>query len=147
MSNFAKLDPPASMPPQQVQRIKDLQCPPPLKSSQQNARIKELNNIMKKQASEIEILEKQIEDLEKRYKITFSTTNEPKFDIHSGGLPYMDISGNLTNIQLDLHLWQAKEGIKGLTGQQGEQGRRGEPAYPGEDGRAGYYGIRGDTKQ
>jgi hypothetical protein len=144
--DFAKLPTPTEMPAKIVQRIKDLRCPPAIRPSQVSARINALNAAMQKQADEIELLEKQIDDLEKRYKISFTCENNPKFDLKSSNMPQMDISGSLTNLILDFHLWQARAGIQGINGDQGEQGKRGDNAEQGPPGISGYYGIRGDTK-
>ena len=146
MADFAKLPTPKEMPPQIVQRIKDLKCPPAIRPSQASARINALNAAMQKQADEIKLLEKQVEDLEKRYKISFSCENNPKFDLQSRDLPRVDLSGNLTNLILDFNLWPARAGIKGVNGDQGEQGNRGLNAEQGPPGILGYYGIRGDMK-
>jgi hypothetical protein len=144
--DFAKLPTPKEMPPQVIQRIKDLKCPPPIRASKFSARINVLNAEMQKQADEIKILENQIEDLEKRYKISFSCENNPKFDLQSRDIPRIDLSGNLTNLILDFHIWQARAGIGGVQGDQGDQGKRGLNAEQGPPGIPGYYGIRGDMK-
>lgn len=147
MTGFAKLEPPKTLPASQIQRIKDLKCPPPIRPSKQSAKIKALNAEMQKQASEIEILEKQVEDLEKRYKISFSSNGDaPKFDLKSGDVPRLELSGSVNNVLLDFHLWQARAGIKGLPGTQGNQGGLGDSPLQGTQGPPGYYGIRGDTK-
>jgi len=144
--DFAKLPIPTETPPKIIQRIKDLKCPPPIKPSQVSGKVNGLNLAMQKQASEIELLEKQVDDLEKRYKISFSCENNPKYDLNSSDIPRMDISGNLTNILLDFHLWQSRAGVQGIDGDQGEQGHRGENAAQGPPGIMGYYGVRGDMK-
>ena len=144
--DFAKLPTPKEMPPQIVQRLQDLKCPPPIRPSKASARINALNAAMQKQASEIELLEKQVGDLEKRYKISFSCENNPKYDLGSSDLPKMDISGNLTNLILDFHLWQARAGIQGINGDQGDQGVTGLSLGQGPQGISGYYGVRGDMK-
>lgn len=147
MSGFAKLEPPKTMPASQIQRIKDLKCPPPIRPSKQSAKIKALSAEMQRQASEIEILEKQVEDLEKRYKISFSINGDaPKFDLKSGDVPRLELSGSVNNVLLDFHLWQARAGIKGLPGTQGNQGELGDSPLQGTQGPPGYYGVRGDTK-
>lgn len=147
LTGFAKLTPPKTMPASQIQRIKDLKCPPPIRPSKQSVKIKALNAEMQKQASEIEILEKQVEDLEKRYKIAFSSDGgAPKFDLQSGDVPRVEISGSVNNVLLDFHLWQARAGIKGLPGVQGNQGQPGDSPLQGTQGPPGYYGVRGDTK-
>ena len=144
--NF-NLKTPKRMPAQIVQRIEDLKCPPPILPSQQTAEINELNNQMLKQASEIDILEKLIEDLEKRYRISFTCNPEVKYDLKSTQLPRVDISGNLTNVYLEFHLWESRKGIKGIKGYQGDQGKQGETAPSGKQGPTGYYGVRGDIKK
>ena len=147
MTGFAKLAPPKTMPASQIQRIKDLKCPPPIRPSKQSVKIKALNAEMQKQADEIAILEKQVEDLEKRYKISFSSDgNVPKFDLKSGDVPRLELSGSVNNIILDFHLWQARAGIKGLPGAQGNQGEVGDSPLQGIQGPPGYYGVRGDAK-
>ena len=143
---FAKLELPKEMPAKIVQRIKDLKCPPPIRPSQVSGRVNGLNSLMQDQANAIKILEEHVKDLEKRYKISFSCENTPKFDLQPSEHPQIDMSGNLTNIILDFHLWQARAGIEGIPGDQGEQGIRGENSLPGPTGLIGYYGVRGDLK-
>ena len=143
---FAKLEPPKEMPAKIVQRIKDLKCPAPIRPTQASAQINALNSEMQKQASAIELLEKQVADLEKRYKISFTCNNTPKYDLKGDETPRIDMTGNLTNLVLDFHLWSSKKGIEGIHGDQGEQGDRGQNAYQGPGGVSGYYGVRGDMK-
>jgi hypothetical protein len=144
--DFAKVDPPTKMPASVVQRLKNLKCPPPIVPSKYSARINALNSAMAAQMTEIEMLEKVVTNLESRYKISFTCDNNPKFDLFNTELPRIDLSGNLTNISLDLHLWEAQSGSIGLPGYQGEMGIRGNNALDGPPGISGYYGIRGDTK-
>ena len=144
--DFAKVDPPKEMPASVVQRIKDLKCPPPILPSKASAKINALNSAMEAQATEIAILEELVTNLESRYKISFTCDNNPQFDLTNTELPRIDLSGNLTNISLDLHLWEAQSGPIGLPGDQGEMGIRGSNALEGPPGISGYYGIRGDTK-
>ena len=135
------------MPASQIQRIKDLKCPPPIRPSKQSAKIKALNAEMQKQASEIEILEKQVEDLEKRYKIAFSINGDaPKFDLKSGDVPRLELSGSVNNVLLDFHLWQARAGIKGAPRYARQSREPGDSPLQGTQGPPGYYGVRGDTK-
>jgi len=141
---FAVLDPPSEMPPAVIQRMKDLKCPPPVMPSKINPRINELNNSISRQADEIEMLEKMIEDLEKRYRVSFSCDNNPKYDLQSGDVPQMYIGGNLTNIELKFRLWSAEAGIIGNRGVQGDQGNAGPNSISGDIGVDGYYGIRGN---
>jgi len=144
---FAKLEVPKEMPAKIVQRIKDLKCPPPLRPSQVKGKIQRLDNMMQAQVEAIKILEDHVNDLEGRYKISFSCETTPKFDLQPSEHPRIDKSGNLTSgIILDFHLWQARAGIEGIPGDQGEQGIRGENSLPGPTGIIGYYGVRGDLK-
>jgi len=135
---------PSEMPPSVIQRMKDLRCPPPVMSSKINPRINELNNSISRQVDEIEMLEKMIEDLEKRYRVSFSCDNNPKYDLQSGDVPRMYIGGNLTNIELKFRLWSAEAGIIGNRGVQGDQGISGPNSISGDVGVDGYYGIRGN---
>lgn len=146
VDDFAKLPPPTEMPPQIVQRIKDLKCPPPIRPSQMSAEINALNAAMKAQDDAIKLLEDQVDNLEDRYKISFTAEKSPKFDLKPTELPRIDINGTLTNIILDFHLWNAQAGIEGLPGEQGIQGDRGVDALQGPTGISGYYGVRGDMK-
>jgi len=142
-----KLEPPATMPPSEIQRIKDLKCPPPIQPTMVNASVNELNNSIQQQLSTIQLLEKQVEDLEKRYKISFSVNGPPKFDLSATQTPYITASGTPTNIILDFHMWGARDGIQGVRGIQGNQGHR--PSYTygntGSTGPPGYYGVKGNT--
>ena len=141
------LEPPKTMPPQQAQRIKDLKCPQPLEPSVQTARLKEQQKQFLKITDGIDLIEKQVDDLEKRFKISFSCKSQPQFNLAVGERPYIDISGAINNIELNLHLWGARMGNKGGPGDQGDQGPTGASADIGETGLPGYYGIRGDTKK
>ena len=144
--DFAKLDPPKEMPASVVQRLKDLKCPPPIVPSKVSAKINALNSAMDAQMAEIEMLEKVVANLEERYKISFTCDNNPKFDLTNTQLPGIELSGNLTNISLDLRLWEAQSGSIGIPGDQGEVGAIGINAEQGQSGIPGYYGIRGDTR-
>jgi len=136
---------PTEMPESQIQRIKDLKCPPPLAPSQANAKLRALNSSIQKQASQIEILEQLIKDLESRYKITFTCDSAPVFDLQSVGGPTIDLSGSLTNVNLTIHMYDALPGIPGAQGVQGVQGNTGNSNLPGIQGTVGYYGMRGDS--
>ena len=74
MSNvtIGNLKTPKKMPESQVQRIKNLTCPPPIMPSKTSKRIQDLLNQIQNQKQEIELLENQVNDLESRYKIFFS---------------------------------------------------------------------------
>jgi hypothetical protein len=146
MANYFTLEPPEEMPPAIIQRMKDLKCPPPIMPSNVSGRVNALNDSISRQANEIEILEKLVDDLEKRYRISFSCDDKIMFDLKSGDVPKMYREGNLTNIQLKFRLWGAGNGIRGTRGVQGDQGRRGENSLPGGMGIDGYYGIRGNKK-
>jgi|SaaInlStandDraft_5_1057022.scaffolds.fasta_scaffold62492_2 hypothetical protein len=145
-TKFANVDPPTKMPASEVLKIKNLKCPPPIKPSKVSAKINALNAAMQAQMNEIEILEAQVSNLESRYKISFTCNNNPKFDLNSNELPTINLSGNLTNINLDFHLWEASTGIPGIHGDQGDFGANGPTAIEGPVGISGYYGIRGNTK-
>jgi len=142
-----KLAPPSKMPPSEIQRIKDLKCPPPVQPSVVNASVNDLNNSIKTQLTAIQLLEQQVDNLEKRYKISFSVQPQPKFDLTNAQLPYITTTGSLTNIELEFHLWEAREGLPGVRGVQGNQGN--QPSYlygnTGATGDVGYYGIKGDS--
>lgn len=142
-----KLAPPTKMPPSEIQRIKDLKCPPPVQPSVVNAHVNNLNTAIKTQLTAIQILEQQVEDLEKRYKISFSVQPQPKYDLSSSQLPTITTTGSLTNIEIEFHLWEAREGVQGVRGVQGNSGV--QPSYlygnPGARGDTGYYGVKGNT--
>lgn len=133
------------MPESQIKRIADLTCPKPLKPSVANARINLLNQSIQKQVSQIEILEKLISDLEKRYKIKFTCDPAPKFNLSHGDIPKVNLTGNITNVNIGLRMIGASKGTIGMPGLQGEQGVRGNPNISGPSGKDGYYGIRGDV--
>ena len=141
------LEPPQEMPPQQVERIANLKCPPPIKPSEQTARLKEQQRKFKEITKDIDLIEEQLNDLEKRFKISFSTKAQPKFDLKMGEYPKIDIDGSVNNIELTLHLHPGRKGLKGLQGEQGDQGSTPLDTSNlfGEIGRPGYYGIRGDS--
>lgn len=139
-------DPPKIMPPQIVKRIQDLRCPPPILPSKVTAKINVLNAAMQAQMNEIEVLESLVSNLESRYKISFTCNNNPKFDLNSeNATPKIDLSGNLTNINLDLYLNQATQGVVGIPGDSGETGLMGTIPQEGPVGIPGYYGIKGNT--
>jgi len=146
-TDFTKSAPPTEMPASEVQRIKDLKCPPPFRPSQANAKITALNNAIKAQMSAIQILEKQIIDLEKRYKITFTCDNAPTFFSTTQSEPVssnVSLTGTVTNVNISMQLIPAEDGIDGLPGDQGPQGQSGNSVLPGIAGSVGYYGMRGD---
>jgi hypothetical protein len=150
MSNTfsGKLQTPSTMPPQIIQRIKNLRCPPPLQPSKMTPELSELYTNIEKQSKQIETLESQINDLEKRFAISFSANPKIQYDLQPSQHPYVDISGTVQNIQLEFHLWPARKGMKGLPGVQGDIGNipRQNPEQ-GIQGYPGYYGIRGDFKK
>jgi len=139
-----KVNPPSVMPPEIIQRMKDLKCPPPISASKINPRIKALNASISKQSSDIEILEKLIYDLEKRYRISFTTDGKPQYDLKSGDVPQLLIGGNLKNIEIKPRLWSAEPGISGNKGIQGDQGNKGNTTITGDTGVDGYYGTQGE---
>ena len=149
MSNMTigNLPTPSKMPASQIQRIKNLQCPPPLMPSKATPRIREMYQQMQKQQQQITNLEKQLNDLETRYKVSFSANPEIKYDLKPGELPYIDVSGqSVKNIILEFHMWPACNGLQGIQGEQGEQGVMGANSVEqGRTGPTGYYGIRGDS--
>lgn len=149
MSNvtIGNLKTPKKMPESQVQRIKNLTCPPPIMPSKTSKRIQDLLNQIQNQKQEIELLENQVNDLESRYKIFFSVNPQIKYDLKPGQLPRVDISGNsLQNVILEFHMHPAKKGIQGLQGDQGDQGATGMGGViQGNQGPPGYYGVRGDA--
>ena len=134
------------MPQSQIQRIADLKCPRPLKPSVANARITAVNKSIQKQVKQIEMLENLINDLEKRYKIRFTCDPAPVFNISGSDQPSVDLTGNLTNVNIGINMHGASKGRYGLPGMQGDQGDRGNKNVPGSIGNDGYYGIRGDVK-
>tara|TARA_B110000858_G_scaffold183806_1_gene224462 strand:+ start:31 stop:456 length:426 start_codon:yes stop_codon:yes gene_type:complete len=125
------------------QRIRDMKCPPPIRPSQQSANLIEMQVAMRKSMDQIDLLEKQVDDLEKRYKITFLVKNQPKYNVDS---PNVKISGFVNNVVLDFYMTQPKSGEVGYQGPQGEQGLRGKINKPGMRGPYGYYGNRGNCK-
>jgi hypothetical protein len=140
-----KLPPPAEMPLQQQERIKRLQCPFPITPTVQTAKLKEQETKILKLIDGIDLIEKQVDDLEKRFKITFSTKTQPEFDLNSTQLPYIEIDQNssVNNIKLGFHLHKAEKGRRGAQGDEGDFGERGPTGEDGVQGIPGYYGIRG----
>ena len=104
-------------------------------------------NRCKNQQEQITDLENQLQDLESRYKVSFSANPEIKYDLKPGDLPYIDVSGSsVENIILEFHMWPARKGIQGIQGEQGNQGITGANSLDqGRTGPPGYFGIRGDS--
>ena len=125
------------------QRIRDMKCPPPVRPTEQTVNLKEMEVAMRKSMDDIDLLEKQVDDLEKRYKITFLVKNQPKYNATS---PDVKISGFVNNIVLDFFMVPPQQGEKGFQGPQGQQGLRGRRNKPGIQGPYGYYGNRGNCK-
>ena len=148
MSFSRTLNPPKQMPPQEIQRIKNLRCPPPLKPSKLTPKLKELYKTMNETDEKVSLLEKQIDDLEKRYLVSFSASPLIQYDLKPGEKPYVDVSGTPQNIILDFHLWPARKGMQGIPGLQGQMGDT-APFNPSEGitGYPGYYGIRGNNSK
>ncbi len=147
---FADVKIPDPMPDSEKQRLKDLRCPPPFKPSQANAKIRSLNQSIQAQQTQIEILEKTISDLEKRYKITFTCDNAPTFISSIDGSTtraIVDLSGSVTNPNISIQMISGDKGLQGMPGKQGVQGQSGKPGIPGIQGQPGYYGMRGDFKK
>ncbi len=149
---FANLTPPSltKIPNSEKTRLKNLQCPPPFKPSQANATIRALNSSIQAQQTQIEILEKVISDLEKRYKIIFTCDNAPTFFLSSGGSitnPIVDLSGSITNPNISIQMIPGSKGNIGNPGFGGPQGPSGKASIPGAQGQPGYYGMRGDISK
>ena len=140
------LNPPAQMPPQQVQRIKNLRCPPPLQPSKLTSKLQGLYKQLSEEDEQISLLEKQMDDLEKRFAISFSANSLIQYDLKPTQKPYVDISGSLQNIMLGFHMWPARQGAQGLPGPQGDMGiSLGQNPVQGITGNPGYYGVRGNN--
>ena len=149
-STFADVKTPTTMPASEKQRIQNLKCPPPLKPSQANAQIRSLNQSIQAQQTQIEILEKTISDLEKRYKISFTCDNAPTFISSINGStagPTSNLSGSITNPNISIQMISPTQGAQGIPGNQGVQGQSGKAGIPGIQGQPGYYGMRGDVKK
>ena len=149
-TTFADVKTPTTMPASQKQRIQNLKCPPPLKPSQANAQIRSLNQSIQAQQTQIEILEKTISDLEKRYKISFTCDNAPTFISSINGStagPTSNLSGSITNPNISIQMISPTQGAQGIPGNQGVQGQSGKAGIPGIQGQSGYYGMRGDVKK
>ena len=147
---FADVKIPDRMPDSEKKRLKDLRCPPPFKPSQANAKIRTLNQSIQAQQTQIEILEKTISDLEKRYKITFTCDNAPTFVSPNGDTPataIVDLNGSITNPNISIQMISAGKGLQGIPGNQGGQGQSGKAGISGIQGQPGYYGMRGDVKK
>jgi len=142
------VDPPKEMPPAQIQRIKNLRCPPPIKPSTLSRKLKSLYDTMNESDNTISNLEKQIDDLEKKYTISFSAQSEIKYDLQPSQKPYVTVGGSLENIILGFHMWSARNGMQGIPGPQGEMGNipTSNPIQ-GNVGNPGYYGIRGNNSK
>ena len=148
--SFADVKIPDKMPDSEKQRLKDLRCPPPFKPSQANAKIRSLNQSIQAQQTQIEILEKTISDLEKRYKISFTCDNAPTFISSINGStagPTSNLSGSITNPNISIQMISPTQGAQGIPGNQGVQGQSGKAGIPGIQGQSGYYGMRGDVKK
>jgi hypothetical protein len=140
-----KLATPTVTPPQVIQRIKNLQCPPPLQPSKITPELKTLYENIETQSKLIQTLESEINDLEKRYKLNFAVNETIKYDLKPSDQPYIKISGSMPNIILEFHMWTARKGMTGLPGIQGSMGKTPPPMpLQGVQGYPGYYGIRGD---
>ena len=147
---FADVKIPDKMPDSEKKRLKDLQCPPPFKPSQANAKIRSLNQSIQAQQTQIEILEKTISDLEKRYKISFTCDNAPTFISSINGStagPTSNLRGSITNPNISIQMISPTQGAQGIPGNQGVQGQSGKAGIPGIQGQSGYYGMRGDVKK
>ena len=147
---FADVKIPDKMPDSEKQRLKDLRCPPPFKPSQANAQIRSLNQSIQAQQTQLEILEKIISDLEKRYKISFTCDNAPTFISSINGStagPTSNLSGSITNPNISIQMISPTQGAQGIPGNQGVQGQSGKAGIPGIQGQSGYYGMRGDVKK
>lgn len=125
------------------QQINDLRCPPPLLPSTQTADLKSQQIAIKKISDSIELLEKQVDDLEKRYVISFFAKAKPKFDLANNEIAKIDISGTVNNIILDFHLQSARQGNEGPVGRPGDQGPQGKMGVKGPQGKSGYFGEKG----
>ena len=125
------------------QQINDLRCPPPLLPSTQTADLKSQQMAIKKISDSIELLEKQVDDLEKRYVISFFAKAKPKFDLANNEIAKIDISGTVNNIILDFHLQSARQGNEGPAGRPGDQGPQGKMGVKGPQGKSGYFGEKG----
>jgi hypothetical protein len=147
---FADVPIPDKIPDSEKKRLKDLRCPPPFKPSQANAKIRTLNQSIQSQQTQIEILEKTISDLEKRYKITFTCDNTPTFISSVEGYTQapssVDLSGSITNPNISIQMLFGIQGAPGNQGKQGVQGQSGKAGTPGIQGQPGYYGMRGGVK-
>ena len=151
--DFSKLETPTEMPASQIQRITNLKCPPPFRPSQANARVRVLNAAIQAQMSAIELLEKVVSDLEKRYKIVFTCDSAPTFvppTVSSPTRSDVTLSSpngeSVTNMKISVNLIAASAGEDGLQGVPGRQGSAGKSVLPGSQGPIGYYGMRGDLK-
>ena len=142
------LNPPKEMPPAEIQRIKNLRCPPPIKPSTLTRKLKSLYADMREINDNITNLENHVKDLEKRYTIAFSANPEIKYDLKPSQKPYIEVSGSTENIILIFHMWPARNGRQGIPGPQGNMGNI-APTNPtqGIDGNRGYYGIRGNNSK
>lgn len=148
--SFAVVKTPDPMPDSEKKRLKDLRCPPPFKPSQANAKIRTLNQSIQTQQTQIEILEKTISDLEKRYKITFTCDNTPTFiasvEGYTPASSSVVLTGSITNPNISIQMLSGKQGAQGNQGKQGVQGQSGKAGIPGIQGQPGYYGMRGEVK-
>lgn len=147
---FANLAIPTTMPNSEKVRLKNLQCPPPFKPSQANATIRALNSSIQAQQTQIEILEKVISDLEKRYKIIFTCDNAPTFFLSNNDSitnTIVDLSGTITNPNISIQMIPGSKGNIGNPGFGGPQGPSGKASISGPQGQPGYYGMRGDISK
>ena len=56
------LNPPAEIPPQEIQRIQNLRCPPPLQPSKLTGNLQNLYKQMNEMNNQITVLERQMND-------------------------------------------------------------------------------------
>lgn len=128
------------MPSSVIQKIKCKICPPPLGPEVANAQLTTINSVIQFQADFIEKLEKQVSDLEKRYKIKFQVQNSEYDPQNASSLPKMTVQGTVDNILLDVQMNVGSTGPIGPRGLEGSNGITGKRGPTGSEGPTGYWG-------
>jgi hypothetical protein len=109
-----------------------------------NQKITMIQNSIKKQAEDLQYLEKCVSDIESRYRIVFSIGEVSKYqDINRYIQPEITITGDIQKPILNLKLIKPDVGSDGPPGPKGPDGPRGDPGTNGVLGKQGYWGVVG----
>jgi len=122
----------------------DPKCNPPMLSVIANQKITMIQNSIKKQAEDLQYLEKCVSEIESRYRIVFSIGEVSKYqDINKYIQPEITITGDIEKPVLNLKLLKPDVGSDGPPGPKGPDGPRGDPGTNGVLGKQGYWGVVG----